>query len=130
MSAEEAAAEPVSPRYPREATKLEPDDERAIRGLLKKGAKALDTITEVLESFEPGPERPVKNALKKLAEELEALQPPEPRKCKEYKRALAMAKKGEMGIHPDDVMRFCRCGECATLREKAGVAHPPAPRGP
>lgn len=111
----------------RVAESREPDEDKAIRALLKKGEKALETFEEVMAGFEPGPERAVKNALKRLAEELEGLRPPEPRKCKEYKRALALARKGEMGIHPDDVMKFCRCEECAALRAKAGVEHPPPP---
>lgn len=122
----EPAPEPV--KFAREADKRPEDEEKAIRALLKKGHKALETLEEVLGSFEPGPERPVKNALKKIAEELDALAPPEPRKCKEYKRAIALARKGEMGIHPDDVMRFCRCSECHALREKAGIPHPLAPK--
>lgn len=122
----EPAPEPVV--YAREADKRPEDEEKAIRGLLKKASKALETIEEVFASFEPGPERPVKNALAKIAGEIDALKPPEPRKCKEYKRAIALARKGEMGIHPDDVMRFCRCSECHVLREKAGMDHPLAPK--
>ncbi|MCB9646507.1 MAG: hypothetical protein H6730_07910 [Deltaproteobacteria bacterium] len=128
----EAAPEPEEPPAPqvflRDAEARDPEEEKAIRGLIKKGEKALEAFEEVLACFEPGPERAVKNALKRLAEELDALKPPEPRKCKEYKRALALARKGEMGIHPDDVMKYCRCEECTALRAKAGVDDPLTPR--
>jgi hypothetical protein len=128
----EVQAEPEAPAAPqvflREVEQRDPGEEKAIRALLKKGEKALEAFEEVMASFDPGPDRAVKKALERLAEELEALKPPEPRQCKEYKRAIALARKGEMGIHPDDVMKYCRCEECTALREKAGVDHPPAPR--
>ena len=128
------APEPEPPAAPqvflREAEQRDPEEDKAIRALLKRGEKALEAYAEVLASFEPGPGRAVKNALERLAEELESVKPPEPRKCKEYKRAIALARKGEMGIHPDDVMKYCRCEECTALREKAGVDHPPEPKMP
>jgi len=127
-AAPEPEPEPEIVKFERGADKRSEDEEKAIRGVLKKGHKAIEALEEVLAHFEPGPDRAVKNALKKLTEELEALAPPEPRKCKEYKRAIALARKGEMGIHPDDVMRFCRCSECHALREKAGVPHPLVPK--
>ncbi len=128
----EAAAEPAPApepvRFERDKPKRGDEEAKQIRVLLKKAEKALEQVSEVIDTFEPGPERAVKNAIKRLAQELDALKPPEPRRCKEYKRALALARKGEMGIHPDDIMKYCRCAECHDLREKAGLSHPPAPR--
>lgn len=124
--AAEAPAEPT--RFERDKPKRSEDEAKQIRVLLKKAEKALEQIDAVLGAFEPAPERSVKNAMKRLAQEIDALKPPEPRRCKEYKRAITLARKGEMGIHPDDVMRYCRCSECHDLREKAGLDHPLAPR--
>lgn len=132
-----AAPDPAAPapdpspepmRFERDNPKRSDDEAKLIRAALKKAEKAIEQINEVLDQFEPAPDRSVKNALKRITQELDALKPPEPRKCKEYKRALGLARKGEMGIHPDDIMKYCRCSECHELREKAGFSHPPAPR--
>ncbi len=117
--------EPIRlPRVPDEPRTEEED--KAIRSMLRRGEKALDIVQEIFDTFEPGPGRAVVNAMKRVADELETLRPPKPRKCKEYKRALGLARKGEMGIHPDDIVRYCRCEECQALRAKDGMEHPPS----
>jgi hypothetical protein len=102
------------------------EEDKAIRSMLRRGEKALEIVQEIFDTFEPGPGRAVVTAMKRVADELETLRPPKPRKCKEFKRALGLARKGEMGIHPDDIVRYCRCEECQALREKEGMEHPPS----
>lgn len=118
----------VEARAPAQEPAEEPSEETAEdlakqqRVLLKRGSKAVEALTEVFEALEVTEE--VNASLELMQQVLKRFEPPPPRKCKEYKRALALAKKGMAGIHPDDVMKYCRCEECHLLREDQSVEHP------
>ncbi len=117
---EEAQASAQEPEEPYEETAE--DLAKQQRVLLKRGSKAVEALTEVFEALEVTEE--VNASLELMQQVLKRFEPPPPRKCKEYKRALALARKGMAGIHPDDVMKYCRCEECHLLREDQSVEHP------
>jgi hypothetical protein len=90
---------------------------------VRRAEKALDTLKEALAAL--GAEVPQEIAAIERA--IEALRPPEPRRCKEYLRALSRSKKGILGIPPEDVVLYCRCQECRDLRVKLGMEQPEGP---
>lgn len=111
-----ASEEPVD----EESTENEPD-ERALRQSARKGFRAIEVLREVYTLLGAEDDE-VTKLLAPVEERLEALKPPEKRKCKEYKRALTRARKGLVGIDPDEVVLYCACRECKAIREKQGLA--------
>ncbi len=114
-----------------ELPEIPPKDEaeKAARTALKKGQKALELLREAFCALGAEKDAALEALFRELNQRLEELGPPEPRKCKEYRRALVILQKGGIGIHPDDVVRFCRCEECENLRDKMGLTHPPPIKG-
>ncbi len=102
---------------------------RRQRAALRRGRAALESLAGALDELGAREDPRAAAALAELAQRLDGLAPTPPRACKEYRRALALARLGQMGMHPEDVLRFCACGECRGLREARGIPHPPAPRG-
>lgn len=119
---------PPEPPPPKEVN-LEEEEAKPKRAAARRGFALVETLGEIFAFLGAGEDTDVAAALEGVRSQLDRHQPPAPRTCKEHKRALALAKKGLMGIHPDDVLRFCRCEECHGLREKAGMEHPLEPKG-
>lgn len=91
---------------------------------VRRGLKAVEQMREIFANL-GAQERPeINGLLESLEHELDALKPPDPRRCKEYLRAVARSKKGLLGIAPEDVALYCRCPECSALRAKTGAAQP------
>jgi hypothetical protein len=109
----------------------DPRDELAKRHrtAIRRGRAALTALAQAFRELGVGEEALVSGHLADLGTRLDSLQPPPPRTCKEFRRARALARQGMMGIHPDDVVRYCPCVECHGLRESLGLPHPLAPRG-
>jgi hypothetical protein len=110
-----------------EKTTPHEDDGSERRRQLKKAHKALESLRGALAEIGAGTKTEVAALLSALEDEIEALRPAEPRKCKEYQRALGRAKKGLLGVSPEDVALYCRCAECTSLRAQRGMAQPAGP---
>jgi hypothetical protein len=113
------------------AKRVDPREEavKQRRASVRRGRTALAALGAALGELGAREDAAIASALAALGERLDALTPPLPRACKEYRRAVLLAREGAMGMHPDDVVRFCGCVECQGLREDRGIPHPPAPRG-
>ncbi|MCC7382421.1 MAG: hypothetical protein IT384_11355 [Deltaproteobacteria bacterium] len=97
------------------------------RRQVKKGLKTVEGLRELFKALGADPRPEIAALLSGLEDELEALRPPEPRKCKEFLRALGRAKKGLMGVSPEDVALYCKCAECTALRARQGLQQPAGP---
>lgn len=94
------------------------------RRQIKKGQKTMEALRETFVELGADGDPNIVALLAQLDQHLERLKPPEPRKCKEYLRALSRAKKGLLGIAPEHVVLYCRCFECTSLRAKEGLEQP------
>jgi hypothetical protein len=94
------------------------------RRQVKKGQKTMEALRETFVELGADGDPNIVQLLAQLDQHLERLKPPEPRKCKEYLRALSRAKKGLLGIAPEHVVLYCRCFECTSLRAKEGLEQP------
>lgn len=103
------------------------DAEKVARANVQRGLRAVAQVRSAFEALGAADKPEVVALLEKLEGELDALRPPDPRKCKEYLRAVSRERKGLIGIRPEDVVRYCRCPECTLLRMKMGLEHPSGP---
>lgn len=105
---------------------LVPDESTAAeqRRKVRRAERAIELVREAFAELGAADAPGVVERLAALESELDQHRPPEPRKCKEYLRASARAKKGLMGIDPELVVYYCRCFECATLRAKNKLEQP------
>ncbi len=115
---EEAPPEPLSPEAQAALEKAER------RRDIRRVERALELVREAFAELQAADAPGVVEHLAGLEAQLDALRPPEPRKCREYQRATLRAKKGLMGIDPELVVLYCRCFECATLRAKNKLEQP------
>jgi hypothetical protein len=97
-----------------------------LRRKIRRAERAIELVREAFAELGAAELPGVIERLAGLESELDRLRPPEPRKCKEYLRAAARARKGIMGIDPELVVYYCRCFECATLRAKHKLEQPQA----
>lgn len=97
-----------------------------LRRKIRRAERAIELVREAFAELGAAELPGVVERLAGLESELDRLRPPEPRKCKEYLRAAARARKGIMGIDPELVVYYCRCFECATLRAKHKLEQPQA----
>lgn len=97
-----------------------------LRRKIRRAERAIELVREAFAELGAAEAAGVVERLAGLESELDRLRPPEPRKCKEYLRAAARARKGIMGIDPELVVYYCRCFECATLRAKHKLEQPQA----
>lgn len=102
------------------------DENAAIeqRKRVRRAERAIELVREAFAELGAAEDPGVVERLAALEGELDKHRPPEPRKCKEYTRAAARAKKGVIGIDPEMVVYYCRCFECATLRAKNKLEQP------
>ncbi|MFO0723956.1 MAG: hypothetical protein U1E65_09255 [Myxococcota bacterium] len=103
---------------------LENQEDVERRRLIKKAQKNMEALRETLGELELLGSPKTLESLAALDAEIESKKPPEPRRCKEYLRALSRAKKGLLGIAPEHVVLYCRCFECSALRAKEGLEQP------
>jgi hypothetical protein len=94
------------------------------RRLVKRAQKALEAARAVYADLGIAERPSVLAMFTALDAEAEREKPPEPRRCKEYLRAVTRAKKGLMGISPDHVVFYCRCVECTAIRAKERLVQP------
>ncbi len=91
---------------------------------VRRGHKAIETLREIFAALEVKEIEAVNGLLAAVGVQLDALRPPDKRRCKEYLRAVGRSKKGLLGISPEDVVLYCRCEECSVLRLKLNVTQP------
>jgi hypothetical protein len=113
----EAEAEAEAEETPEET---DAEEEKLKRAAARKGFRALEGLRAVLETLGSTAEE-ITELTQVLEDRIEALKPPDRRKCKEYKRAVNRAKKGTIGIDPEEVVLYCSCRECREIREKQGL---------
>jgi hypothetical protein len=94
------------------------------RKRVRRAERAIELVREAFAELGAAEAPGVAERLAALEQELDQHRPPEPRKCKEYLRAQARAKKGIIGIDPELVVFYCRCFECATIRAKNKLEQP------
>jgi hypothetical protein len=71
-----------------------------LRRKIRRAERAIELVREAFAELGAAELPGVIERLAGLEGELDRLRPPEPRKCKEYLRAAARARKGIMGIDP------------------------------
>lgn len=123
----EASVKPSSESKPERRPDPREEQAKHQRGALRRGRAALTALARAFDDL--GSTDLVAQALAELGARLDTFEPPLPRMCKEYRRARVLARQGLMGIHPEDVFRYCACPECYLLREDRGLPHPLAPKG-
>lgn len=94
------------------------------RKKVRRAERAIELVREAFADLGAAEDPGVVERLAALEGDLDKHRPPEPRKCKEYTRATARARKGIIGIDPELVVFYCRCFECATLRAKNKLEQP------
>lgn len=111
-----------------EKTEREPeaaeDQHAEQRRQVRRALKVIEQLREVFGALGAADRPEVAAIIGALEKELDALKPPDPRRCKEFLRAVGRARKGLVGIAPEDVVLYCRCFECTTLRTKLGLTQP------